>query len=238
MAYANSTIIKYIRDMKALIDGYTFAIENETALKVAISYGNRKIGRVMNVSTAPMFTCGGNCKYCKNLCYDVKACLQYSNVRVARARNTALSRKARAFFFEQIDVAMTRRRRNKYFRWHVAGDIQDADYLARMIENARKHADFKIWTYTKQYSIVNEYVRTHGGSRAAAIPANLTIMFSEWRGLPMDNPYGFPEFRVVFKDDAIKPDPAKVYYCPGNCDICKENGRGCINGETTYANEH
>ena len=236
MAYSKETIIKYVRNMKALIDGYTFALQSETALKVAISCGNRKIGRVMNVSTAPMFTCGGNCRECKNLCYDVKACMQYENVRVARARNTALSRKARALFFDQIDAAMTRRRRNKYFRWHVAGDIQDADYLSRMIENARRHPDFVIWTYTKQYSIVNEYVRTHGGSRRAAIPANLTIMFSEWRGIPMENPYGFPEFRVVFKGESIPSDC--TWLCPGNCDICKEQRRGCIVGETTYALEH
>ena len=235
MAYSKETIIKYVTNMKAMIDGYTFALMHETALQVAISYGNRKIGRLMNVSTSPLFTCGRNCRGCKGLCYDIKACMQYGNVMKARARNTALSKHAREFFFKQIDDAMTRRRKNKYFRWHVAGDIQDADYLNRMIENARKHPDFVIWTYTKQYDIVNEYVRTHGGSKASAIPANLTIMFSEWRGIPMDNPYGFPEFRVVFKDDAVKPSG---FYCPGNCDFCKEHHCGCIAGMTVYCNEH
>ena len=51
----------------------------------------------------------------------------------------------------------------------------------------------------------------------------------------MDNPYNFPEFRVVFKDDLVKP---VGFYCPGNCDICKVAGRGCIARETTYCNEH
>lgn len=236
MAYSKEAKAKYLRQMAELIDGYTFALKRETALQVAISYGNRKIGRVMNVSTAAIFTCGGNCAECQEICYDIKAALQYENVRTARARNTTMSRKARSLFFEQIDAAMSRRRRNKYFRWHVAGDIQDADYLDRMIKNARKHPDFKIWTYTKQYNIVNEYVRTHGGSKAAAIPSNMVIMFSEWRGLPMVNPYSFPEFRVIFKGEEVPADA--TWICPGNCDICKAANRGCIAGETTHAHEH
>ena len=236
MAYSKETIVKYVKTMSDLIAGYTFMLKRETPLKVAISMGNRKIGRVMNVSTAPMFTCGGNCKECKNLCYDLKACNQYENVRNARAKNTAMAKHARIEYFRQIDVAMSRRKKNKFFRWHVAGDIIDMDYLDRMAENAKKHSDFTIWTYTKQYDIVNEYVRTHGGNRRVAIPANLTIMFSEWRGLAMDNPYGFPEFRVIFKGESIPSDC--TWICPGNCDICKAAHRGCIAGETTYAHEH
>ena len=54
----------------------------------------------------------------------------------------------------------------------------------------------------------------------------------------MVNPYKFQEFRVVFKNDAEKPDPVKNWYCPGNCDICKKIGRGCVAHETTYCNEH
>ena len=60
-------------------------------------------------------------------------------------------------------------------------------------------------------------------------------MFSEWRGMPMSNPHGMPEFKVVFKDDAEKP---RGFYCPGNCDICKNSKRGCVAGETVYCNEH
>ena len=235
MAYSKETLSAYVKNMKAIIDGYAFALQHETALKVAISYGNSKIGRVMNVSTAPIIACGKNCKGCKGICYDIKAGIQYTNVMKARARNTAMAKKARELYFQQIDTAMSRRRKNKYFRWHVAGDILDMDYLARMIENAVNHPDFIIWTYTKQYDIVNEYVRTHGGSIASAIPSNMVIMFSEWRGIPMHNPYGFPEFRVVFKTDKVKPSG---FYCPGNCDFCKQHHCGCIAGQTVYCNEH
>lgn len=82
------------------------------------------------------------------------------------------------------------------------------------------------------YHIVNTWCDANGRD---AVPANLKIMFSEWRGMPMVNPYNFPEFRVVFKADAVKP---VGHYCPGNCDVCKAAGRGCVAGETTYCNEH
>ncbi len=200
-------------------------------IPMCISSGNRKIGNVMNVSLMPVMTCG-NCKECKYLCYDIKACLQYPNTVIdARMRNTVILRRDRSEYFNRIDAAISRRRSEKYFRWHVAGDIIDIDYLNRMIQIARNHPDFKFWTYTKMYHIVNEWCSIHCRD---AVPRNLSIMFSEWRGMPMVNPYRFPEFSVVFKDEQ-KP---VGYYCPGNCDVCKVNGRGCINGERTYCNEH
>lgn len=203
-------------------------------IEMCISDGNSKIGRVMNVSLMPVMTCG-NCKECKYLCYDIKACLQYPGTVInARMRNTVLLRKDRAEYFRRIDAALSRRRKNKYFRWHVAGDIVDVDYFSNMVRLARKHPDFIFWTYTKMYSVVNEWCWRHGAT-SDAVPANLHVMFSEWRGMPMHNPYGFPEFRVVFKSDAVKPTG---FYCPGNCDVCKAAGRGCLAGETTYCNEH
>lgn len=233
--YSKESIKKVISLMNARRTYYApIAIDH---IKMAISTGNRKIGRVMNVSLPPIMTCA-NCKECKYLCYDVKACLQYPNTVIdARIRNLSILMKDRNEYFNRIDAAMSRRRKNKYFRWHVAGDIIDVDYFDRMVENARKHSDFIIWTYTKNYAVVNEWIRQHGGNKKA-LPDNFTVMFSEWRGIEMVNPYKLPEFRVVFKSDAVKPDPKKVHYCPGNCDVCKALHRGCVAGETTYCNEH
>lgn len=200
-------------------------------IRMAISKGNRKIGRVMNVSLPPILSCA-NCRECKFLCYDIKACLQYpATVIDARMRNWAVLQQSRDEYFGRIDDAISRRRKNKYFRWHVAGDIVDGDYFARMVDIARKHPDFVFWTYTKNYKVVNAWCAEHGREN---VPANLTVMFSEWRGMPMENPYEFPEFRVVFKGET----PPKGHYCPGNCDICKAANRGCVAGETTYCMEH
>ena len=206
--------------------------------RVHISKGNRKIGRVLNVSTVPIMDCK-NCKECKNICYAVNSYIMHTNTCLpAWTENSYFARNNRKEYFDTIRKECAKRRKNKYFRWHVSGEIIDMDYLESMIAIAREFPDFKFWTYTKMYDLVNLYVMLHGDSKEKAIPGNLVIMFSEWRGMEMYNPYGFPEFRVVFKNDKYKPDPENVWYCPGNCDICKACNRGCVAGETTYCNEH
>ena len=227
--YSIESITKVIRQMKeaekALISR---PVKN---IPMCISSGNRKIGNTLNVSLPPIMTCP-NCAECKFLCYDVKACLQYPNTVIdARIRNYVILKKDRNEYFNRIQEALNKRKANKYFRWHVAGDIIDIDYFDRMVKIARDNPDFKFWTYTKNYKAVNEWLDNNGGK--SAIPANLSVMFSEWRGVEMVNPYGFGEFRVVFKDEE-KP---KGFYCPGNCDVCIKSGRGCISNETVYCNE-
>lgn len=208
-------------------------IEKVEDIKMCISSGNKKIGNVLNVSLPPILTCA-NCSQCKYLCYDAKACLQYPGaVLCARINNLVILQKDRDYYFAQIQKSIDLRKKNKFFRWHVAGDIIDYDYFERMIETARKNPDFIFWTYTKNYRIVNEWISNNGNTKEA-IPANFSVMFSEWRGLPMENPYNLGEFRVVFKDEE-KPEG---FYCPGNCDVCTKCKRGCIANETTYCNEH
>lgn len=239
MAYTNKSIQKVIGLMKDFIRKYEK--ENIEDVRMCISDGNKKIGRVMNVSLPPVMSCG-NCKGCKHFCYDIKACLQYPHTVIdARIRNWIILKRDRDEFFRRIERAISRRRANFYFRWHVSGDIIDANYLERMIEIAKAHPEFVFWTYTKMYDLVNEYVRTHGGSREAAIPSNLHIMFSEWDGMEMPNPYNFPIFTVQLKDGNKNHEEeffATLYHCPGNCDVCKANGRGCLAGEDTVAKEH
>lgn len=224
--YSTESLSKYSNLINQAIDFF----KDNTPEHVVLSRGNVKIGRVLNVSTAALKTCG-NCSGCCFYCYDIKASLQYQNVLNARAKNTVLAITNRDKFFSDIDQAMTRRRTNKYFRFHVAGDIIDNDYFKRMIETAKNHPDFIIWTYTKQYKIVNDYCNKYDKQ---SIPENLHIMFSEWRGMQLVNPYNFPEFRVVFKGET----PPEGFYCPGNCDVCKQLNRGCLAGETTYCHEH
>ena len=223
--YSLESIRKVVRQMKEAVAKY--AEMPIDAIKICISKGNRKIGKAMNVSLPPILSCG-NCKECKHFCYDIRACLQYANTVIdARIRNWTILQRDRNRYFSLIDEACCRRRSNKMFRWHVAGDIIDIDYFCRMVDIAKKHPDFVFWTYTKMYSIVNEYCRLYGKE---SIPANLSVMYSEWKGMPIDNPYGFGEFRCLYLDEEI---PSDTYYCPGNCDICKASNRGCIVNENT-----
>lgn len=236
--YSKESLIKVVSQLKEKI-AYYKTMETDKYV-ICISSGNRKIGRVLNVSLAPIITCA-NCSECSKLCYDIKACLQYENVRDARARNTVLALYHRNEYFEAIERKLSKRRKNKYFRWHVSGDIIDIDYLDNMVQIARRHPDFIFWTYTKAYFIVNEYVKRHGGNIENAIPSNLTIMFSEWDGMAMVNPYGFPIFACRLKDgnkNRTAESFETMYKCCGNCDVCKTIKRGCIIGESTYVDEH
>ena len=226
--YSPETLKRFYENAKALIDHFMeLPVED---LKICITNGNMKIGRVMNVSLLPIFTCLNNCQGCRFFCYDIKACMQYRNVIVARARNTVLLWRDRNKYFELIEKKISRRRKNKFFRWHVAGDIIDGDYFQRMIDIARRHPDFVFWTYTKQYSIVNRYCDKYGKD---SIPSNLSIMFSQWDGIQIINPYKFPEFRVY--DDISN---AVEHKCPGNCEICLKAKTGCPYGVTSCVKKH
>lgn len=218
----------------------SFYRENPYARTICISKGNQKIGLVWNVSLLPIFSCG-NCSHCSNICYDVKANIQYGNVLDARAYNYVFARDHMEEFFAAIDKFMSKKIKHKFFRWHVGGEILNKAYFAHMVEIARKHPDWKIWTYTKMYWIVNDYVRENGNDRHIAIPANFTIMFSKWDGMPMDNPYNFPVFvckLAAGNKDTTEEEFASMFECPGNCDICKANNCGCIGGMNTFNKEH
>ena len=227
------TVQKIVKELQKLVLFFLEYLQNGGFIKLVVSLGNSKIGRCLNVSLAPVITCK-NCSKCKCFCYDIKACLQYVNVRIARAKNTALFMYSRDEFFNQLWQRMERRKKNKFLRFHVSGEIMDINHLERMIETARRFPDFVIWTYTKMYGIVNEYIRKHGGNKNC-IPENFTIMFSEWKGLPIDNPYNMPVFRCVYPEET---KPAGCMKCPGNCDICKANNIGCVNGMSVYADLH
>ena len=203
------------------------------SLWIHISTGNRKIGRVHNFSMAPGITCA-NCSGCLAYCYDVKAVLQYPNVVRARAENTVLMQNYRAETFAAIDRYCDRHRANKFFRWHVSGEILDVDYFDRMVMVARNHPDWTFWTYTKNYRAVNEWIRSHGGSKKS-VPSNLSVMFSVWNGMPMDNPFRLPTFTCI--QEGMTPAPGE-WECPGNCDACIRSGHGCPHSESSYVHEH
>ena len=229
--YSKETLHKAMEGLrKATTDAM---LKDCDAIALHISKGNKKIGRVHNFSIAPGITCA-NCSGCIRYCYDIKAVIQYKNVLNARADNTALMLKDMAGTFRKIDHYITRRRTHKAFRWHVSGDILNVKYFDYMVQVAIRHPDWTFWTYTKAYYYVNEWIRTHGGTKAA-IPANLSVMFSIWNGMPCPNPYGLPTFTCI--QEGMTPDPNE-WRCPGNCDICLKSGRGCPHGESANVDEH
>lgn len=225
MRYTDATLNNYTaRALEAI--ARASSLEH---IKVHIAKGNRKVGRVRNVSLMSRICCG-NCKTCDHYCYDIKAALQYENVMRARAENTALAYRDLKEYFDQIAQGLSDKAKVKAFRFHVGGEILSEEYLEGMVETARKRPGWRIWTYTKMHDLVNGYIAKGGN-----IPENLTIMYSKDATAVVNNPYGMPEAYTVVTGDT---EEGHGFKCPGNCEICLETGRGCPFGESVYFLEH
>lgn len=226
MRYTDETLNRYTsRALEAIAE----AVKNIKSAKVHIAKGNRKVGRVCNVSLMSRLCCG-NCSSCEHYCYDIKAALQYKTVMTARAENTALAQNEPEEYFRQIMERLTDRATRKYFRWHVGGEIISETYLKGMIKVAEARPEWKFWTYTKMHSLVNSYI-----ARGGHVPENLTILYSKDCTVSIENPYGMPEAYTVIEGDA---ETGHGFKCPGNCEVCIETGRGCPFGESVYFLEH
>lgn len=245
--FSDVTLAAFIELAKFWLNYFKILCEIDlNSVHVSISAGNDKIGHAWNISTLPIFTCP-NCKECKHFCYDIRDCIRYGKTNanktmLARAKNTVLLLYYPEKYFSEIDEFLTKYNgKYKMFRWHVGGEIRNEKQFSRMIEIAKNHPDYIFWTYTKNYFAVNSYVKHNGGRREIAIPENFRIMFSEWDGMKLVNPYNFKIFTVKFKagNKNHTPDFFKnLYQCPGQCDICKKLNRGCIGYENTYVNQH
>ena len=246
------TIHKFIKAMRALVAFYLGLLASGQKLKACLTWGNRKLGLVLNDSLAPILTCGA-CSECKHWCYDIAACLFRIAVMMARARNTAILLWDPDEFFRQADAKISRTKRTRLFRWHVGGELMTErhfnilrksfglepikfNHLGYIYEIAKNHPDWKFWVYTKQHVYATDYIRKHGR------PDNLVIMFSEWDGMPLYNPLKQPVFVCRMENGSNKNgDPAKrknFMQCPGNCSICHEKGIGCINGYNVWNQLH
>lgn len=194
---------------------------------VHISGGNKKVGATGNISLPPVATCGGACKVCAGNCYAVKSYNQYKDTRNAWDDNYFMAMHRRGEFFAEISRAMWGMR---FFRWHVSGEILDYDYFDHAVTTARKNQHCISLIFTKQYGIVNQWIKDHGG--ADALPDNLKVVFSVWRGLECPNPYNLPEVHVLQHDgnDTFKGDinADNVHVCGGSCEYCEYNGCGCF----------
>lgn len=174
---------------------------------VYISQGNTKLGRIPSVSLDPHIVCKDKGLPCFKLCYANKAYLK--TARKTWRNNTNLYTTDPNRYFESI-YGYLLWRKPKLFRWHVAGDIPDMDYLDKMVEIANKLPDIKFLCFTKRYWLLNNYEKE--------IPHNLVVVFSSWPNLEIDNPKGF---RVAWlydeNDDRIPNDAVE---CFGSCEQC------------------
>jgi len=98
-------------------------------------------------------------------------------------------------------------KRQKYFRWHDAGDVQDLDHLNKIYSVCKLTPEVKHWLPTREAWIKNELDRA---------PANLVIRFSP----PMIGQRNdtWPNSSMVVETGASCPAPSQG----GKCGTCRQ----------------
>jgi hypothetical protein len=178
---------------------------------VTISRGNRKLGAIMNVSLAPIQCCPKGVPCAKEGCYALKAYRMYPATRIAWSQNGHIARTNPRSYFSRIARAIAESKPS-FFRWHVAGDILSTDYLRGMCRIAERNPGTHFLAFTKAVDIVNEY------ERMRPLPRNLTLIFSAWPGVKIDNPQ---EHCIAWMQDGTEDRvPSEAIDCPGNCESC------------------
>ena len=199
---------------------------------VVISKGNIKMGQIQSISLPPIVTCSPlACKFCGKKCYARKICKLRRTVKESYDNNLDILMNDKELFWREVNAAVAMA---THFRFGVSGDIPDFDYLLKMVEVAKNNKHCKILCFTKQYGFVNKYLKTK------RLPKNLHLIFSAWKGLPMDNPYNLPETHVFYRDGTTTASDG-ARYCSGNCFECAVANRNCWNlkkGEQIIFKEH
>lgn len=211
--YNEKTLAKFSEALKVAMSDVT----NMTDTRVRISNSNSKMGAVASVSLLPFLTCPGKCKNtCGAACYAAKLANLRPSLLKSYAINTAIALLRPVEYFAQVEAAVMAVR---YFRFHVSGDIINADYFSNMVDIAKRNPCTQILVFTKRYSIVNDWIASNG-----ALPTNLHILFSGWNNLEPENPYNLPETNVYTTEDEIQEN---WKLCGGNCFNCACRGVGC-----------
>tara|TARA_B100000424_G_scaffold112882_1_gene84957 strand:- start:223 stop:816 length:594 start_codon:yes stop_codon:yes gene_type:complete len=107
-----------------------------------------------------------------------------------------------------VDAMTAQVKRQKYFRWHDAGDVQDLDHLNKIFEVCRLTPDTKHWMPTRE-----AWIKDHLDSK----PDNLVIRFSP----PMigQRNESWPNSSMVVTENATCPAPKQGGKC-GSCRQC------------------
>lgn len=197
---------------------------------ISISQGNSKMGAIPSVSLPAGMTCR-ECA-CQAKCYAKRLERLRPTVAAAYQKNLDVLQTDPETYWREVEAVIML---NRYFRFHVSGDIPDRQYLANMIAIAARQLHCQVLCFTKKYELVNLAI-----SDGVEIPDNLHIIFSGWVGLEMVNPFCLPEAHVRYRNGSTTAsETAKE--CSGNCAECALTDCGCWTlqkGEQVIFDEH
>ena len=174
-------------------------------MQAKISPGNIKLGGIPFVSLIPIKDCA-NCEACQKSCYALKSYRMYEDVRRAWHQNSrAVHSKGRIKWFNEIDQHIAKKR-PRYFRWHVAGDIPDQHYYEGMKIVAQRNPNTKFVCFTKNFDL------DFGGR-----PHNLAVILSMYPTMKTPRKK-MP--RAWMQDGTETRIPKDAIECSGHCEGC------------------
>lgn len=177
-----------------------------------VSPGNSKTGRIPSISGIPGKDCAKWTRaYCGKKCYALKSWKQYPNVRNAWGNNSKLLRTNKREYFKQLHAYLDKRK-PKYFRFHVSGDIVNAMHAGFIVDTARRYPDIKFLIFTKKYDVL-KYMKEF---------PNLSVVVSVWQGMKAkDLPSHTKKYSKAYAGDCSNFKGYKnAIECPGNCETC------------------
>lgn len=183
---------------------------------VSISTGNSKMGKIASVSLPSYVTCI-ECG-CWKKCYAHKLERLRPNVRDAYANNLNILTTDPDTYWREVEASIMM---NRFFRFHVSGDIPNEEYFLRMVDVVSRNPHCEVLCFTKKFGIVNKAIAS-----GLKLPPNLHLLFSGWNGLKMDNPYSLPEAHVRYRDGSTTARSDAIL-CGGNCTECAQTSGGC-----------
>lgn len=185
-----------------------------------IAPGNSKLGKhIRNISFRPVIDCpkGVPCAKMRRtksgklrpICYAWKAWLQYKEVRKAWTLNAKAAAENRELHFADIRHNLTSNP-TEFFRWFVAGDFPDQDYVNRVKSIAREFPNTSFLAFTKRHDLA--FIN---------LPSNLTIIASFWPGWGDEKAIRRKGLPIAWMQDATETRiPKTAIKCPGTCEGC------------------
>tara|TARA_R100001129_G_scaffold21331_1_gene13614 strand:- start:2093 stop:2728 length:636 start_codon:yes stop_codon:yes gene_type:complete len=101
-------------------------------------------------------------------CYAMKGSYTWSTTKKAQYRR--LDRLTHAKWVPAMAVLL---KKQDWFRWHDAGDLQGVWHLDNIVQVCRLTPNTKHWLPTREYSVVSDWVQENG-----RFPDNLTVRLS------------------------------------------------------------
>ena len=139
-----------------------------------------------------------------SMCYALKG--NYTRYKAIKAAQYDRLEKIKNSLWVAAMVVQVKRQ--KYFRWHDAGDVQDLNHLKKIYSVCRITPEVKHWMPTRE-----AWIKNHLDSK----PANLVIRFSP----PMIGQRNdtWPNSSMVVETGATCPAPKQNNSC-GDCRQC------------------